>query len=376
MRTILIVIGRYLPGYKDGGPVQSVKNLTDRLHGEYTFHILTADRDNGDTHAYPDIRYDAWNDVENAKVWYVRPGGFTPDSVLRAAADAAVVYVCGCFNDYARVVMRLKQKGKILAPVVIAPMGLFSRGAFRIHYPKKKAYVAACRMRGWLRHVSWSVTGRREEEEVRRIIGKNAVCFRAQDIPRVMPGRPASIEKNRGELRIVFLSRISPKKNLDYALDVVRGLKGNVVFDIYGIHEDVRYYDVCMEKIRMMPDNIHCSFKGEAHPEQVISVFARYHVFLFPTRGENYGHVIYEAMAGGCVPVISDQTPWGELEKKRAGKVFPLERSEDYRETLQEMVGWEEEEYLDWRERTVEYAWEYQQEIDCSGYREIFELSR
>lgn len=93
MRTILIVIGRYLPGYKDGGPVQSVKNLTDRLHGEYTFHILTTDRDNGDTYAYPDIRYDVWNDVGNAKVWYVRPGGFTPDSILRAAADAAVVYV-------------------------------------------------------------------------------------------------------------------------------------------------------------------------------------------------------------------------------------------------------------------------------------------
>lgn len=30
-RRILILNGRYLPGYKDGGPVRSIKNLTDRL---------------------------------------------------------------------------------------------------------------------------------------------------------------------------------------------------------------------------------------------------------------------------------------------------------------------------------------------------------
>lgn len=370
----MIVIGRYLPGYKDGGPVQSVKNLTDRLHGEYTFHILTTDRDNGDTQPYPGIRYDGWNDVGNAKVWYVRPGGFTPDSVLRAAVDAAVVYVCGCFNDYARTVMRLKQKGKITVPVVIAPMGLFSPGAFRIHYWKKKLYIMACKMRGWMRTVSWSVTGSQEEEEVRRIIGKNAFCFRAQDVPGVMPGRTVSIEKNRGELRIVFLSRISPKKNLDYALDAVKGLKGNVTFDIYGIREDAQYYEACLEKARRMPENICCSYRGEVRPEQVISVFARYHVFLFPTRGENYGHVIYEAMAGGCVPVISDRTPWEELEKRQAGRVLSLERQADYRETLQEMTDWDREEYLVWRERAAEYAWEYQQKIDCGGYRKIFEL--
>ena len=353
-----------------------MKNLTDRLHDEYTFHILTTDRDRGDAQAYPDIRYDAWNDVENAKVWYVRPGEFTPDRVLRAAGDAGLVYVCGCFNDYARVVMRLKQKRKISVPVVIAPMGLFSPGAFHIHYPKKKAYIMACRMRGWLRHVSWSVTSKREEEEVHRIIGKHAVFLQSQDIPRVMPGRPDSIEKNSGELRIIFLSRISPKKNLDYALDVVRFLNGKVTFDIYGIKEDAQYYESCMEKVRAMPENIHCSFRGAVHPEKVISVFARYHVFLFPTRGENYGHVIYEAMAGGCVPVISDRTPWTNLEERQAGRTLSLERQENYREILQRMVDWKQEEYLDWRERAVDYAWEYQQKIDCSGYREIFELSR
>jgi hypothetical protein len=41
---------------------------------------------------------------------------------------------------------------------------------------------------------------------------------------------------------------------------------------------------------------------------------AEYDLFLFPTLGENYGHVISEALASGCPVVISDQTPWRNLE--------------------------------------------------------------
>ena len=41
MKKILIIMGRYLPGYKDAGPVRSIKNLEDRLGEEYDFRILT-----------------------------------------------------------------------------------------------------------------------------------------------------------------------------------------------------------------------------------------------------------------------------------------------------------------------------------------------
>ena len=39
-KDILIIMGRYLPGYKDGGPVRSIKNLTDFLGREYNFKFL------------------------------------------------------------------------------------------------------------------------------------------------------------------------------------------------------------------------------------------------------------------------------------------------------------------------------------------------
>ena len=119
-------MGRYLPGYKDGGPVRSIKNLTDRLGNEYDFRILTCDRDHGDKAPYPGTRYGEWNSVGKAKVRYVEPGGFTEEAVLEAAEGADLIYVCGCFNDYARTALKLKKQKKLTQPLVIAAMGLFS----------------------------------------------------------------------------------------------------------------------------------------------------------------------------------------------------------------------------------------------------------
>ena len=62
-KDILIITGRYLPGYKDGGPVRSIKNLTDFLGDEYNFKLLTCDRDHGDKESYPNIKVNDWNAV-------------------------------------------------------------------------------------------------------------------------------------------------------------------------------------------------------------------------------------------------------------------------------------------------------------------------
>lgn len=374
MKKILILIGGYLPGYKVGGPVQTIKNLTDHLGDEYEFYILTADRDLGDNKAYENIQYDRWNQVGKAQVWYVKPGGFTVQTIQRLSENMGLIYICGCFNDYARNALRLKKGGKLRAPVVIAPMGLFSPGAFQIKYIKKKTYITVCKLLGWFRNVAWCVTGEHDRQDVWRIIGKNATCYLAENIPRRMESLPKPIPKEKGTLRVVFLSRISPKKNLDYAIEVLQNVKGEVVFDIYGVMEDPEYFSICEEKIKVFPENVVCQYHGGVEAHRTLEVFGQYHVFLFPTKGENFGHVIYEAMAGGCIPVISDRCPWGDLEQKRAGRVLPLEDQEAYVRAIQELIDMDGVQYEEWQRRSAAYAWEFGQQADGNGYRKVFEL--
>ena len=89
--------------------------------------------------------------------------------------------------------------------------------------------------------------------------------------------------------------------------------EGNVVFDIYGPMEDKGYWNECEELIKRMPSNVKVKYCGEAEHKDIPHIFERYHAFFFPTLGENYGHVIVEAMMNNCLCILSKGvTPWDD----------------------------------------------------------------
>ncbi len=370
-------MGRYLPGYKDGGPVRSIKNLTDRLGDEYDFRILTCDRDHGDEEPYPGILYQTWNPVGKAMVRYVKPGGFTEKAVLRASEGADLIYVCGCFNDYARTVLKLKKEEKLTQPVVIAAMGLFSPGAFHIHYAKKKAYMIFLRALGYFRNVEWSATSEEEAADIRREVGARAICHLAEDLPRVPNDVTRGDSSHSGSLKVIFLSRISRKKNLTYATNIIRrwadNREGRIRFDIYGNLEDQVYWEECQRELKDLPYNVIWKYKGIADAEKIPEIFAQYDVFLFPTLGENYGHVIFEALSGGCIPVISDQTPWTVEKMGGNGERYSLESATPFITAIDRYNRMGADELHEKAMKCMEFAKNYRAVDAEEGYRKIFD---
>jgi glycosyltransferase involved in cell wall biosynthesis len=159
-----------------------------------------------------------------------------------------------------------------------------------------------------------------------------------------------------GQLRAVFISRLSPKKNLSGALRLLAGVAGTVSFDIYGPAEDAQYWKECQGLIARLPANIKVRYEGEIEHSRVGRVFADHDLFLFPTLGENYGHVIFEALAAGCPVVISDQTPWRSLEAVGVGWDIPLSETERFRSVLQQCVENDEEWHAALSNRAIAYA--------------------
>ncbi len=373
MRTIAILCGGYLPGFKDGGPLRTIVNICDCLGEEYRFKIITNDRDHGDTTAYPNIVYDAPNDVGNAEVWYLKPSGFTFSTIKRLTKDADVIYCCGPYDDYAYKSMLLKRIGKIKQPLVIASMGTFSTGAMQIKGWKKKLFFSICKGLGLFKKVVWSATSELEKLDIQKYIGKKAVCYIAEDLPRKVP---SSIQKEkRNILHGVFLSRICRMKNLLYAIEILKDVKHQIVFDIYGIIEDSEYWESCQKLLQELPANIRWAYKGEALPEKVLEAFSGYDFFLFPTLGENYGHVIFEALAGGCLPIISDQTPWLDLADKQVGSVLSLKNKQVFTAAIEELCGLLKEELEIRQYKANQYAVDkYRQSVENTGYRKVFDL--
>lgn len=374
-KDILIIMGRYLPGYKDGGPVRSIKNLVDYLGEEYNFKILTCDRDHGDTGPYPNIRVNDWNRVGNADVYYVAPGGFTRKVIIDLANKSDLVYICGCFSDYSINTLIANRLGKIKVSVVVAAMGLFSPMEFRLKYKKKKLFTTVFNILGMFKKIYWSATSEMEITEIcQQVWAKKEQFFIAEDLPRRVDNTRIIKEKQSETLNVVWISRIAPKKNLLGAIQILQKVKANVNFTIYGPIHDEQYWNECKKELERLPGNIKWEWKGNVDSEHVVDTLKPHHVFLFPTFGENFGHVIQEALSAGCPCVISDQTPWKDLETQGVGYVFSLDNDQPFINAIEKNADMDSKAFQSIVDKAHDYARSVSNsKVKNTGYRQIFD---
>lgn len=373
MKKVLILMGRYLPGYKDGGPVRTIKNLTDIFGKEYDIRIMCKDRDHGDLQQYPNISVDTYNKVGNANVYYVKNEKFKFKSMLNEIKKVDIVYCCGPYNDYAIKAMVLKKLGFFKMPLVIASMGSFSKGALSIKSKKKMIFLNIMKKLGFFKKIVWSVTSVVEKKELKEVIGENVKCIIAEDLPRTEIFEYQK-NKKRENLKIIFLSRICEMKNLLGAIDILASINDlNIQFDIYGNKEDIDYWEKCEKKLRTLSANIKWKYCGECDSEKVLEIFAKYDVFLFPTLGENFGHVINEALIAGCIPIISNNTPWNDIEENNCGKVIPITCKNAYIEAIKYFYNMDNESYKKYIIDLKKYIYEKNRKsLRNTGYYKIF----
>lgn len=385
---ILTIIGTYLPGYKAGGPIRSIANLVDRLGDEYKFYILTSDRDLGDEKPYPGVERGGWYPRGKAQVLYLPPqaqGLFGLHRILRTLTYD-LIYLNSFFSLTSIEILLLRRLGLIPpVPVVLAPRGEFSPGALAIKSYKKNAYLALSNLVGLYQGIRWQASSAYEAEDIRKSINRTANVILAAPVSVSVDPNPVATScasagtyreaKNRGELRIVFLSRISRKKNLDFALNLLGNVKGNIYFDIYGPIEDQAYWQECQILISKLPAQIHVQYCGTVPHQEVAQVFSRYHLFLFPTHGENFGHVILESLSGGCPILISNQTPWHDLERHGGGWDVPLSDAGRFQALLEACVGMDQAAFNAISASAHTFATMYLQSQDANivqAYRELF----
>ena len=151
--------------------------------------------------------------------------------------------------------------------------------------------------------------------------------------------------KEEKDLKIVFVSRIHPIKNLLGAIRAVNALSAQIRFDIFGPIERKAYWEECEAEILNAPSNVVIEYKGALLPEKAKTIFQDYHCFLFPTYSENHGHVIAESLLCSCPVVISKgTTPWDDVDGM-AGYVAELNDLSAFTERLSRIAEMDQEQY-------------------------------
>lgn len=371
-QTILVLLNTYLPGYKAGGPIRSIQNLIAALGQEFHFRVVTSDRDLGDKFPFPGIAANRWVRVGHAEVMYLPPGllGFLGMyALLRSVDRSTVLYLNSFFcRRFSMLPMLMRWLNLCrVRKLVLAPRGEFSLGALQLKRTRKRVYIRISQWFGLYRDLIWHASSEFEATDIRRqfttsrrisivnVIAAAGTSERkwstsqiavASDLASLVATGPQERRpKMPGQLRVVFVARCSRMKNLSGALKLLAGVLGDVSFDLYGPVEDAEYWGECQGLIATLPTNVRVRYRGEIGHEGVEQVFAEHDLLLLPTLGENFGHVIAEALAAGCPVLISDLTPWRGLEALEVGWDLPLSEPKRFREVLQQCVDMGSEEH-------------------------------
>lgn len=314
--------------------------MASALDGSFDFRIFTSDRDYGDTESYAGVQQNQWIKCGATERFYADASSrrLSGIATMIREVDPDIVYLNSLFDwRFAITPLLLRRCGRLAgrAAWVVAPRGECSRGAMAIKQTKKKAFLSIARAAGIHRGLTWQASSVHEADDIQRELGvKEHEIVIAPNLTEPVNGYVPRSGNASDRLNICFLSRITPKKNLAFALEAVAKARANVDFHIYGPVEDEAYAAACRASIAQSPRPLHVTWHGSVAHDQVRNILRKHDLFLFPTHGENFGHVIFESLAAGVPVLVSDQTPWRDLDQRGAGWVRPLNDAQDFADVI------------------------------------------
>ncbi len=377
---ILVFNDYYFPATDVGGPITSINNAVNALFDTFDFFIEAYNHNFSDNVPFKGIDTERWYSINHAQIMYHRDGvldfNYKNMEKFIDEVNPSIMWFSGLLmpNKLHNAIRIGEKKG---IAVLISPRGEASPDRMKIKGYKKYPYATLISLIGIYKkkNVYFHTTSEDEIIGLKKYfhINKEQITM-VPNIGVLAQQRFIEEKKQKDVIRAMFISRIHEVKNLDYAIEVFSKLKCNGQFDIYGPLESVDYWNKCQQLIQNAPSNITIRYCGKINPIDVANIYQRYDCFLFPTKNENYGHVIAESLANGCPVILSKgTTPWDDIDGK-AGFVCNLQNPNEFVLALEKIANMDDDELNEFRKSILDYYTKKTDKNDAVvGHTKMFE---
>lgn len=324
---VLILYEYFYPGFRAGGPVQSLTNLIIALQYQFRFYVSTTAFDLTATKPYENCNTNCWQNIlinnnTPVNVWYAKnkkPGFFNLYTSIKKA-NPQFIFINGLYTQHFLFPLLYKKLGLLKnTQIILSPRGMLQQGSIQIKSTKKQWFIKAINFLNLLKNVTYHATTQEEADDVKKYFKANATTTIVGNIPKKPIEKINSIQKQKGKLRLISVSLINPVKNIHVLISALNKMDAQIELDIYGPLRDEIYWKECETTMQEVPYNISINYKGELQPKLVQSTIQQYHVFVSLTKGENFGHALYESLSVGRPIITSFFTPWNNLHYNKAG---------------------------------------------------------
>ena len=247
-------------------------------------------------------------------------------AIAQHANEYDIIHEHGIWTAISRVVNRWRaQTGK---PTVIAPHGSLDAWALRRSIWKKRLALSLYERENLRKTSCLHALSLREAEGFRAFGLSNPIAI----IPNGIADEWLQTQENAGAFRqrfglsegtriLLFLSRITPKKNLPMLLRSMARLKlylGNWQLIIAGVNEFGHQREI-EELVKKLSLESHVRFVGPLYGPVKHDAFAAADLFVLPSHSEGAPIAILEALGAGVPVLTTKASPWEELVTNRCG---------------------------------------------------------
>ncbi len=338
----------YTPAHQAGGPITSIKNLYALLQHKIKMIIVCSAYDLNATDVMPNITLN-----QEHKGRYYTQASF--GQLLRLAKwifqkRDEVFYINGLYTWHLSLLPALLGK-----ELIIAPRGMLQKGAMEKSTLKKRVYLNLYKFILKFKKVNWHATDEQEQMDIIYYFNLDQKVSVIPNIVKIPVEKLRLIEKPNKTLKLISLSLITSKKNTFNLIRILQACQLPIELDLYGPIKDATYWEACQQLIASNTSVARINYKGMLTAEQVPEVLQDYHASILLSKGENFGHAIFESLALGRPVILSDKTPWRFTDT--AGACFGIEAEEALINHLHTLYT---EDQAAWEQR-AEAAWQYAQ---------------
>jgi glycosyltransferase involved in cell wall biosynthesis len=325
-----------------------VKALGEKVY----FSIICSNKDHDGSSLF--IEPDTWHPYINSKVFYASSEYLKVRNISKLIKqnNSKVLFINGLYSWYFNIIPLVRSRG---FRKIISVRGMLHPGALSQKPLKKKIFFGLWKVFRLHKGCEFHATTVEERDFIEIVFGKNAKTWIAGNFPKVLDYQlPA--EKEEGKLIMVSIALVSPMKNHLLVLQALKDVSANVEYLIYGPIKDAGYWKQCESSIAILPSNIKVSYKGEVIPPEIYKALQVAHLFILPSKSENFGHAIYEAMTAGKPVITSHQTPWNNLRELKAGINVSTEHTQEMTSAIEIFASMDNNTLLNWSRSTRDYA--------------------
>ena len=207
------------------------------------------------------------------------------------------------------------------ATLICSPRGTFSEWAMSHGSRAKRLFWPMFQRPACEASRCFHATAHSEADEIRALGFTQPITVIPNGVD--LPDEHRTI--GRREPTVLFLSRLHPKKGLDLLLNAWSSLQDrHADWSLCIAGSDEGYYGVSghqreMQELAQRLLLRRVSFVGDVRGEAKESLLAKASVFILPTRNENFGVAVAEALAWSVPCIVTKEAPWSGLHRKRAG---------------------------------------------------------